>query len=763
MQSAPQEERGTRVVAVHPNAHVLAGFPCTPHSSLLQFLRGEPKVLGAVQILLALITVGFGITLAMNSILFSKAFPLVVLTAYPFWGPAIFIVTGCLSMKEKNSKKLRQSVMTMSITSALAAAAGITFTIISCTQHKFCQNPSLDGPCAIGRTLLLGLLSILFIISIVEFSISVTITSFRSKCWTWSDEVVFFLPSDAIKSSEQPAPENAQLQFDHQKESYSFHMPPQAEIVFFGGYAFCKLRYSRSPSSQNRPQPNREGAPPSPNEQQENISSHVQFSHENTELKPLFATSEARSPENMHTHQASTRKQLRDEGLNYPIVHTPKEQAWGFQDQDSLWQAFPSPVAENLLMKDPPIQDVQSRSPSFRITEPSDLIYENSSSKDKPPQGKPSQAVPAQDMLNVASTFHPMKLPNSKYPLQLSPNSKEQNIERRSQQSEVIYQDIVTEVMELTQQWQSPRRLSSDAGNVGAQSSKSRSLGLQTKHTKSPRRKSLDQKIRALLFSKMHPIDKKSQYTQTSEQFLDQQAEDREAKGVQSPKQQSKNEGNTYQQAKKEQSPKKQTYGQQAEEKSPKGQPNIWQTERPHTQVEDAPKQSYQDSQGTIKQSPRWSAPDSQSFVQKSQDLLQKEALKKKGLYQEVETQNTTAQHDLGWQLQNKQFQEKDQDCQSGMMLTNAMQTRDINLAGVNHRDQKPIDTQSEDTEPAYRPSSSQSVVQDTDLTCLSHMDSEQEVQQSTSVCSGCTKDDMNTQSTSSSLKDDQQQSEDSD
>ncbi|XP_033612479.1 membrane-spanning 4-domains subfamily A member 14 [Fukomys damarensis] len=821
MQSVPQEKRRICVTTIHPNAHVLAGFPYAPHSSLLDFLWGEPELLGAVQILLALITVGLGAIFAVTSTGVSQDFPLLLLTGYPFWGPAVFIVAGFLTLTDKTLKsKLvsrfcdfclisllssfhlismrkafdakvlagsryaprgrsahsslpaqpllppstcsffpqvngnsclsacwkpfyipRQSVTPMNIVSSLAAPAGVILSVVSYTQqHKLCQRPSLEGMCVVGRTLLLGLLSILFIISIMEFSIAVTIMSFRSRCWAQADEIVFFLPSDVTKKSQQPVQEeNAQLQFDLQNDSSHFDIPLHTKTVFFGSYAFFKLIHSRSPlASQDRSPPCKERPALSPNGQ-DDLPLHVKLSAGKIELKPLLYTSEVRSPENVHRHRVSTEEQLKDEDLEYAVVHTSKEQAQKFQEQDLPPQAFPSPPAEilpavgvlppkSLLMQAPPVQDMPSKSSSFHIIEPSNLTYKDSSSKDKQSQESRSKQSPHPDL-------------------------KEENIQAQMQQfSEIIYQDILTEVVELTQEWKSKekpnytkssgRELSLNHRNKGGKSPRSLSLSPQAKRGKSPRRKSLYQKIRALLFTKKHSIDQKSQYTQTSEQFLDQHTEDWPAKG---------------------------------------------------DQAEGAPMQPRQDSRQTASQSPHWSPSDSLSFAQQSQDygsqgwknkdwkvqerqherqrslnwesqeLLVKGALKQSSLYQKVQTQNTIAQHGLGWQFQDQQHWDKDQDFQSRMMLKNTMQivslqTRDISLKGMNHRDQKPTDTQSEDTEPDYRPSSSQSVVQDTYPTCLSNMDFEQ----NTSVCSGSTKDDLNVHSISSSLKDDQQQSEDS-
>ncbi|PNJ22212.1 MS4A14 isoform 7 [Pongo abelii] len=137
MESTSQDRRATHVITIKPNETVLTAFPYRPHSSLLDFLKGEPRVLGATQILLALIIVGFGTIFALNYIRFSQRFPLVVLTGYPFWGALI-----------------GQGVMGMNVISSLAAITGITFTILSYRhQDKYCQTPSLEEICVFGRTL----------------------------------------------------------------------------------------------------------------------------------------------------------------------------------------------------------------------------------------------------------------------------------------------------------------------------------------------------------------------------------------------------------------------------------------------------------------------------------------------------------------------------------------------------------------------------------------------------------------------------------
>nr|KAF6438289.1 hypothetical protein HJG59_012520 [Molossus molossus] len=182
MAASHEVKKSTHVITIQPKQTVLTALPYGPPYSVLDFLKGEPRVLGAIQVLLALITVGIGTIFAFNYFNFSQRFPLVFFTGYPFWGAFIFIITGFLTGSNRKGKRLEQGVMASNVISSLAAVAGIILTIISFRyQHGYCQVPSVEGICVIGRVLYNGLLSVLLIISIVELSLAVTITSFRSK------------------------------------------------------------------------------------------------------------------------------------------------------------------------------------------------------------------------------------------------------------------------------------------------------------------------------------------------------------------------------------------------------------------------------------------------------------------------------------------------------------------------------------------------------------------------------------------------------
>ncbi|XP_008581683.1 PREDICTED: membrane-spanning 4-domains subfamily A member 14-like [Galeopterus variegatus] len=839
MESSSQDQRATHVITIQPKETVLTAFPYKPHSSLLDFLKGEPKLLGAVQILLALIIVGLGAIFAFNYINFSHKFPLVFLSGYPFWGAFIFILTGYLTGIDEKSKKN------------------------------------------------VGILSILLIISIAELSISVTVASFRSKCWTSSDEIVFFLPSDVTQNIERPAPEEIdQLQFELQEESSSDNTTTNAQTVFFGGYVFFKLRVSKSPlPSQSVSQPGNYStdsqytpAASVPYEQQKRIASPFKFSEEEIELKHLPPILEKRLPENiMHSQQKSTIEKLKDKNLQSSIVQPPQRQTQLLQDQgfpihsvytlqtlppgDLPSQALPvksqpeqamtskSPKShvkqfydltsenlpsqdicqdtsshnmpsENIVYQDTPYQSMPSQHTSYQSTPSQYTPYQSTPSQYTPYQSIPSQDmlyqnalpdIPTQAILSEARTVHQAQFPNIQHLPQQPLDPQPQN----EQFLYVSYQNIRSEVMELTQEWKSeeelhskkfPKRHSLDQKTKDWQPPRRHSSDRQSKGWKSPKRKSLDQQIKDQVSSKRHSIDKQAQYNQTIQKLPDQQVEDWQSKGGQFPKQKSRKEQVEDQMAEEEQSPKKQTKDQRAqEEKSPKGQSQNWQAEGQQAQMEKATKgwesqiQQNQDLQSPQKLSPywatrgqdwrtqdwinkNWKARECQLEMQHSlnrephawqtQDVLEKEVLEQKALYQEAQTQHTTAQDNLHQQLQNVPFQgskgqdKNQQDFQSRVkqkedMQGSSMQTRDIEPKDKKYTVQKPRDLKSEDMKLDFHSSFCQSSVQDTYLTYLSDIDSEHDMQQST-VCPNSYKEMLNVTSTSFCPKD-QQQSEDSD
>uniref|UniRef100_A0A8C9PGR1 Membrane-spanning 4-domains subfamily A member 14 n=1 Tax=Spermophilus dauricus TaxID=99837 RepID=A0A8C9PGR1_SPEDA len=672
MGESSQEKRGADVITVHPNETVLAALPFGPHVSLLDFLKGEPKILGGIQILLALIMVGLGTVLLFGYIGLSKIFPLIFLSGYPFWGAFIFFLTGSLTVINEKLKNTQVSIVTMNVISSAVAVAGIALILISFThQHKFCQMLSLDGSCVLGKTFFI---------------------------------VVFFLPSDVTPNSEQLYPEeNTVLQFELQEESPRIDKTLNRQTVFIGGYSFFKLRVLKSP-----------------------LVHHCMLPTCN-KCKGSKSTSSAPIPEEDN---------LNDQDMQYVTTQStqtetqlPQKKALPTKDflapPVQTFQALPADdlPSQALLIEAPPEPVMLYATPPSHISQSFDLTFEDMPSQDVLTEERPSQDTIFQEIASTQTTLQDTV--NNALSAQATPSysirsskikQPSQDLEPQRQQSlEMLYRDIRAEVMEQTREWKSqdqhPRhffsfhkpkdgkhhrkRFSLELPGKSKQSPRRYSLDLQSKGRQSLKRKSLDQKIKAWLSARRQSLKKQAKYTQTTEQFSEESAEHLQTEGKPFPKEQSKHREDKEQQVAMEQIPKKQTQVKQAEdqqvqeEESPKEQSQNRQANTPQVQIRKPLKQMYQDS-------------DTSSQEHKDGQFLPKPSLQ--------------------W---------------------------------------KPTNLQLEEMNPDFQPSSSHSLVQDTDLNYLSNLDSEQEVQHYASASSNSYKD-LNITSSSCWSKE-QPQSEESD
>uniref|UniRef100_A0A8D2CV33 Membrane-spanning 4-domains subfamily A member 4A n=1 Tax=Sciurus vulgaris TaxID=55149 RepID=A0A8D2CV33_SCIVU len=106
-----------------------------------KFLKGEPKVLGVVQILVAVINLSLGIIMMAATLPFHGPNPISVYIGYPVWGSVLFIISGSLSVataiRTTKGMGLDGVVLTLSVLEFFIA---VTLSAFGCKVT--CCNPS---------------------------------------------------------------------------------------------------------------------------------------------------------------------------------------------------------------------------------------------------------------------------------------------------------------------------------------------------------------------------------------------------------------------------------------------------------------------------------------------------------------------------------------------------------------------------------------------------------------------------------------------
>uniref|UniRef100_A0A8C9PM56 Membrane-spanning 4-domains subfamily A member 4A n=1 Tax=Spermophilus dauricus TaxID=99837 RepID=A0A8C9PM56_SPEDA len=145
-----------------------------------KFLKGEPLVLGVVQIIIALIIFIFGIIM-----MILKWFiygPLIV-SGYTVWGSLMVssissgITGGILTL-------LLISSLGLNIVSSVLASTGMIITIINVVIftnfYYYCNYNEFSDRCGTTKTLM-GLECVVLILSVLEFCIAVSLSAFGCK------------------------------------------------------------------------------------------------------------------------------------------------------------------------------------------------------------------------------------------------------------------------------------------------------------------------------------------------------------------------------------------------------------------------------------------------------------------------------------------------------------------------------------------------------------------------------------------------------
>ncbi|KAK9410251.1 membrane-spanning 4-domains subfamily A member 8-like [Crotalus adamanteus] len=165
-----------------------------------RFLSAEAKVLGAVQIMIGLVHIGFG---AVSLCLIPSSYFILPGTGgYPFWGGIFFISSGSLCVAAVNhpNRGLVKSSVAMNVISAIMALIGIVLYLCELIVNNYHSRYIHQYNNLTEQNIGYGFSSLLFLFSLLEFCITVSLAHFGCQATYCSDDqpTIHFVPYQAI-------------------------------------------------------------------------------------------------------------------------------------------------------------------------------------------------------------------------------------------------------------------------------------------------------------------------------------------------------------------------------------------------------------------------------------------------------------------------------------------------------------------------------------------------------------------------------------
>ncbi|XP_056310560.1 membrane-spanning 4-domains, subfamily A, member 17A.17 [Danio aesculapii] len=179
-QTAPNVTGTSSPVPVYLR-HVAGVLPC---QGIEAFVKGQPKALGTVQIMIGLFTLLLGIACTIY------AESVFVFSGIPYWGSVIYITAGSLAIDAENKRNsptnlcLVKGSLGMNIFSVIIAGTAIIIISIDMLMGQYYDYCS-DYHCADMqlkyKTLFTGINVVMLLFTILQFFISLSLSAFACK------------------------------------------------------------------------------------------------------------------------------------------------------------------------------------------------------------------------------------------------------------------------------------------------------------------------------------------------------------------------------------------------------------------------------------------------------------------------------------------------------------------------------------------------------------------------------------------------------